>query len=147
MLKKPLYHGIIQSCEQAWNLVFGLRSLSLLNIASKAPEFLVCLTCPGNPGETMITVFLKSRINFLVSKDIPDPLFDKHIGLIFSTHFHFKAIAYIFFQISYFWPRLLSLILCYSSNFSVLFYYHYILDIFKSNKFLKGRFLCEIVIS
>lgn len=98
MLKKPLYPGIIQSCEQAWNLVFGLRPLSLLNIASKAPEFLVCLTCPGNPGETMITVFLKSRINFLVSKDIPDPLFDKHIGLIFPTHFHFKAIAYIFFK-------------------------------------------------
>lgn len=92
MLKKPLYHRIIQS------LVFGLRSLTLLNIASKAPEFPVCLACPGKPGVTMITVSLKSRINFLVSKDIPDPLFDKHTGLIFPTHFHFKAIAYKFFK-------------------------------------------------
>lgn len=147
MLKKPLYHGIIQSCEQAWNLVFGLRSLSLLNIASKAPEFLVCLTCPGNPGETMITVFLKSRINFLVSKE-------HSWSIIWQTHwshfphtFPFQGYCLYFFQISYFWPRLLSLFLCHSSNFSVLFYYHYILDIFKSNKFLKGRFLCEIVIS
>lgn len=127
MLKKPLYHRIIQSCEQVWNLVFSLRSLTPLNIASKTPEFLVCLACPGKPGVTMITVSLKSRINFLVSKDIPDPLFDKHIGLIFPKHFHFKAIAYIFFS------NILFLVMSFVSDFYAIhltFQFYFIIIIF-----------------
>lgn len=93
MLKKPLYHRIIQSCEQVWNLVFRLETSSHAQ-HSKTLGFIMY---PGKPDVTINTISLKFGTSSLVSEDIIDSLSEKHIGFIFPKHFHSKAISYHFF--------------------------------------------------